>query len=144
MDSFDAPTIINHIRNSIEDCITLEKVDYYFADNGITYIVFKKHNQIELSDSLKEYEKLKKRSEIFPLSLILLIEPLVTVSSEVINFWTYGEGSKLIKSEAIVSNDLGLKISMIPVNRELDNIPFALKIFDSIEAAEKWTLHQLI
>lgn len=138
MTNVNIPT---HVK--VVDSLLLEKVEYYFAENGITYIIMKENCVIELADSEREYELLMSKNLKLPLHAIVLLEPLVNISSESRKFWLLGKGKNVFRTEAVVTSALGPKIMLLAAKRFFPGFKLKIKIFKKLTEAENWTLNEI-
>lgn len=120
------------------ELITLKKVDYFFASEGVTYIRFRENNKIEEEDSLEEFDMLEKRKSHVPLRAIVIVEPFVSFSTASKKFWISGKGKSKIHKEAILDDSISPRIMLLATKAVMPKIELNLRFFKSIEKAENW------
>lgn len=141
----DKPTQFEgSIKAEIEEVVRLPKIHYLFAKSGITYIIMKSGEQFELADAEKEYTMLQEHSDRLPLKVIIHSEPHVTVSMQVRRFWLTGKGKHVIAHEAIVSDDLTVRLALLATRQILKTFGVNVKLFRRLPEAEAWLQKQVM
>ena len=123
----------------IVEKIEFEKSEWDFFENGIIRIKIKDNVFMELHDSIKEHNYIKKRTDYLPLKLLIIPGINSSISKEVRDYANRPESLSIVESQALVVKSLAHKvIAKFMIN--FYKTPIKIKIFSNEQEALNWLL----
>lgn len=122
---------------NVYEVLEFPQVKYSFTKEGITIMDVKNDAHLDMEDARLEYEALSRKKDELPLLVLMRAGRNMSTSTESRHFFTKGEGAKLFKAEAIISDSAAHRIMLMLINR-ISNLPYNIKMFKCEKEAIKW------
>lgn len=118
-----------------------KKSNWDFYEDGIIRIRIKDNAEIELEDTIIEYNYIKNRPDYLPMRILVIPGKNSTASKEVRDYSNSEERRSIVNAQAYVVESLAHKI-IVNFMKTFYKTPVKFKVFSDEDEALSWLLKQ--
>jgi hypothetical protein len=118
-----------------------KKSNWDFYEDGIIRIRIKDNAEIELEDTIIEYNYIKNRPDYLPMRILVIPGKNSTASKEVRDYSNSEERRSIVNAQAYVVESLAHKI-IVNFMKTFYKTPVKFKVFSDEDEALNWLLKQ--